>query len=87
MFTIYTLKNGCLRVDLHNSAPLSRDAHYALSTELFYFFSTYCSRDAKNKLFRELYFVMRNMDVSNGTLSPNCFAGRPDKWAHSYIYI
>lgn len=26
------------------------------------------------------------MDVSNGILSPNCFAGRPDKWVHSYIY-
>lgn len=87
MFSVYTLKNGSLGVGLHNSALLSRDAHYALSTKLFYFFSTYCSRDAKNKLFRELYFVMKNMDVSNGTLSPNCFARRPDKWVHSYIYI
>lgn len=37
-------------------------------------------------VFRELYFVMKNMDVSNGVVCPNHCAWRPDKWEHSHLY-
>lgn len=29
---------------------------------------------------------MKNMDRSNSNVSPNCCAGRPDEWVHSYLY-
>lgn len=46
----------------------------------WFFFSTSAA------VFRELHFVVKNMDVFNGTVSPNCCAGRSDKWMHSYLY-
>lgn len=49
-------------------------------------FSTYFILSIPAVVFRELYFVMKNTDVSNGTVSPNCCAGCPDKWVHSYLY-
>lgn len=74
------------REGLQNFPLWSRDAHYALSTRLFWFFPSYFIFSIPVAVFRQLYFVMKNMDKSNSNMSPNCCAGKPDKWVHSYFY-